>query len=247
MNSRQDIYAFSSYFANRSVFTTDEIVSYFQAQDSEINRNTINWRIYSLAKQGIIQRLKKGCFSLSVKQTFTPTIEKELLRLNKLIRHQFPFIETCIWNMSILNLFSQHLSNKAIVLVEVEKDVAEQVFLFLRETKNNVYLNPSTELLQNYVFQTDKMVYIVKNLISEAPITKVAEYNTISLEKLLVDLFCDKTIFEAYQGRELHYIYSNIFNQFSINTAKLLRYATRRGKKNEFEKTLNQILGNNLK
>ena len=125
--------------------------------------------------------------------------------------------------------------------------MAEQVFLFLRETKNNVYLNPSTELLQNYVFQTDKMVYIVKNLISEAPITKVAEYNTISLEKLLVDLFCDKTIFEAYQGRELHYIYSNIFNQFSINIAKLLRYATRRGKKNEFEKTLNQILGNNLK
>ena len=81
MNTRQDIYAFSSYFANRSVFTTDEIVSYFQAQDSEINRNTTQISILIVYKE----KIKKNIYD-SKKKSIRKVVEKINLASDKMTR-----------------------------------------------------------------------------------------------------------------------------------------------------------------
>ena len=82
-------------------------------------------------------------------------------------------------------------------------------------------------------------------MISEAPLQIIKDYQTVTLEKMLVDVFCDEELFFIYQGKEMKSIFKEAFGKYSINTNKLLRYASRRGKKEEINKYINQIIGNN--
>ena len=61
---------------------------------------------------------------------------------------------------------------------------------------------------------------------------------------MLVDLYCDVELFQFYQGKEKNTIFKEAFSKYTINKSKLLRYASRRGKKEEIEKQTNQIIGN---
>jgi len=64
---------------------------------------------------------------------------------------------------------------------------------------------------------------------------------TITIEKLLVDIFCDEIVFVAQQGGEMQIIFRNAFEKYSINENKMLRYADRRSKKEAFNIYLNKI------
>jgi hypothetical protein len=69
-------------------------------------------------------------------------------------------------------------------------------------------------------------------LITEAPIQYIDKIKTITVEKLLVDIFSDE-IWESLKGYEMVRIFENAFGKYSINYSKLLRYAFRKGKKEE--------------
>jgi hypothetical protein len=57
----------------------------------------------------------------------------------------------------------------------------------------------------------------------------------------LVDLYCDTDVLYAYQGSELKHILENAFREYTIQQDKLLRYADRRGKKEEIKRYLKKI------
>lgn len=59
-------------------------------------------------------------------------------------------------------------------------------------------------------------------------------FNTPTIEKILVDVVGDVE-FEFLQGTEITYFYCNVIVWHNLNTNKLLRYATRRGRKEEVE------------
>lgn len=61
---------------------------------------------------------------------------------------------------------------------------------------------------------------------------------------MLVDIFCDEIIFSAYKGNEMKTIFTSAFNKYAINENKLLRYANRRGKREQLKKYLKLINGN---
>lgn len=156
-----------------------------------------------------------------------------------------PFVEFCVWNTSLLNEFTLHTSDKHFTLVEVEKDSAESVSLLLKEKNNNIFFNPNSEILEQYIFNIFNPT-IVKFLVSESPLQKVKKYSTVTLEKVLVDLYCDKDLFSFYQGREKSIIFKEAYEKYTVNNSKLLRYAARRGKKEEIENYINQIIGKYL-
>jgi hypothetical protein len=64
---------------------------------------------------------------------------------------------------------------------------------------------------------------------------------TITIEKMLVDIFSDETTFAAQQGGEMQTIFKNAFEKYTINENKMLRYADRRGKKEAFNNYLNKV------
>ena len=75
----------------------------------------------------------------------------------------------------------------------------------------------------------------INNLVSEAPTQEIYGVKTATIEKILVDIFCDKIIYSTFQGNEMKNIFYNAFKDYTININTLLRYAQRRGKKSEIE------------
>lgn len=114
---------------------------------------------------------------------------------------------------------------------------------FLREIKKSVFIEPTNDILEKYIVN-EKEVFIVKPLISEAPTQNINDVETASIEKMLVDIFCDDVIFSAQQGAEMRTIFKEAFAKYTINQSKMLRYADRRRKKeelNQFAKTISNL------
>jgi hypothetical protein len=137
----------------------------------------------------------------------------------------------------------QHQPNRFFVLVETDKEATNSVFYFLREIKKSVFIEPTLDILEKYIL-SEQEVIIVKSLVSEAPTQTINDIETATIEKILVDIFCDDVIFSSQQGAEMRTIFKNAFDKYTINQSKMLRYADRRGKKNEinnFVKTVSNL------
>lgn len=133
-----------------------------------------------------------------------------------------------------------HQPGRFYQLIEVEKDGMESLFYFLKDKNMSVYIDPSPELIKRYVMG-EKEPWIVKSLVSESPTQEINGISTVTLEKILVDIFCDPIIFSAQQGSEMDQIFNEAFEKYAISESKMLRYADRRRKKPELKNYLNEI------
>jgi hypothetical protein len=113
----------------------------------------------------------------------------------------------------------------------------------LREIKKSVFIEPTNDILEKYNLN-ERETFIIKPIISEAPTQNINGIETVTIEKMLVDIFCDDVIFSAQQGGEMRTIFKNAFEKYTINQSKMLRYADRRRKKeelNQFIKTISNL------
>jgi len=127
-------------------------------------------------------------------------------------------------------------------ILEVEKEAMESVFYTLQEQGKEVFLDPSQEIIDKYVVNANEPI-IIKRLTTEAPTQKVNKVVTQTIEKLLVDIYCDPILFAAQQGVELKRIYQTAFDKYNVNNTKMLRYASRRNKREE----INNFINNKVK
>lgn len=214
----------------------NDIISFYKQFDENVKRATVDWRIYELVNKGILHRVGRGIYSFDEdkRNEYIPEINRPLKNLFGRINNQFPYIEICIWSTKWLNEFMLHQPFKFYTLVEVEKEAMESVFYTLKEFGKDVFLDPSEEVVNNYVVNASEPI-IISRLTTEAPTQKVNKVNTQTIEKILVDIFCDPVIFAAQQGAELKRIFQAVFDKYNINSTKMFRYASRRNKREEIE------------
>lgn len=189
---------------------------------------------------GVLHKIGNGLYKLGQETIYYPEITRNIKIVYTKISKQFPYASFCIWYTASLNEFMVHQPGKFLLMVEVEKDAAESVFYFVKEFHKDVFLNPNEEIYRNYIAGKQSVI-IVKTLISEAPVQEIYDVKTPIIEKILVDLFCDKVVYSSFQGAELRNIFINVFNKYTVNITSLLRYADRRGKKKELESYINQF------
>jgi len=209
--------------------------------EPSVKQTTINWRIYSLVQAGIISRIGRGKYTLGKDRIFLPLISSSLKKTYTKLHNQFPYLHICIWNTSAINEFMLHQPGIFFTIVEVERDAVDGVFYFLKASRQNVLLNPSAEIFSRYADQ-QKDTLVVRSLVSEAPTQKVNAVQTTTLEKLLVDIFCDESIFSAQQGSEMSTIFREAYSRYTVHENRMMRYADRRNKKTELEKFLNNFI-----
>ena len=195
---------------------------------------TVNWRIYSLVQIGVISRIGRGRFILGRGIPYIPEVRDKIKLLHNKLKKNFPYLNMCLWSTSVFNEFMLHQPGRFYLLVEVEKDAIDSVFYFMKEKKYSVFVEPSRELFMRYM-SNEKESWIVKSLVSEAPIQNLSGVPTTTIEKMLVDLFCDNITFDAQQGSEMKSIYKEASEKYVINESKMLRYADRRRKKKELK------------
>ena len=196
-----------------------------------------------MIQEGILQRIGRGKFRLGEGRKYIPEISSETKSIFKKLKAAFPYANFCVWNTSVLNEFMQHQPGKYFLLVETDKETTNSVFYFLREIKKSVFIEPTNDILEKYIVN-EKEVVVIKSLISEAPTQNIYEVETATIEKMLVDIFCDDVIFSAQQGAERRTIFREAFTNYTINQSKMLRYANRRRKKeelNDYVKTITNL------
>jgi hypothetical protein len=223
-----------NHFKSKAVFETKDIVEFYEQFEKDIKPTTLNWRVYTLIQEGVLQRIGRGNFKLGEGRKFIPEISLVTKSIFKKLKAEFPYANFCVWNTSVLNEFMQHQPNRFFLLVETDKETTNSVFYFLREIKKSVFIEPTNDILEKYVVN-DKEVVVIKSLISEAPTQNISEVETATIEKMLVDIFCDDVILSAQQGAEKRTIFKEAFTKYTINQSKMLRYADRRRKKEELK------------
>jgi hypothetical protein len=232
-------------FAHDQSISVHDLIQFFQRFEETVKRSTVDWRIYELTKLGILHRIGRGSYSLSKTYYFKPEVSRSLKLLFGIIKNQFPYLNICVWNTKLINEFMLHQPGRFYTILEVDKDAMESVFYDLKDQGRDVFLNPSEEVLSKYVVSKKEPI-IITSLITEAPLEEIDGVKTTSLEKVLVDICSNETLFSAQQGAELTRIYETAFEKYTISETKLLRYARRRNKKEVVEQQIKkQRNGNN--
>ena len=75
---------------------------------------------------------------------------------------------------------------------------------------------------------------VVLDWTSQAPLNLSAPHD-ITAEKMLVDIYCDKTIQLTYSGSEYKTVVSSVYDRYKVDTVRLLRYAGRRNRADEIK------------
>lgn len=218
------------FFKNKGIISKKEIASFFKENGTSFNDNALNVKIYRLKEAGLIKNMKRGFFTISDKKTCQFPDNPVIRKICRKFVLEYPEIEYCMWNTEWLHDYMLHQPFQSYYIFETEKDIAESVFYLLKKQKINAYFLPDEKTLNRYAIG-EKDIVIVKNLVSRSPIVAKNKVNYPCIEKMMVDVFIDKTLFSYLQGTELVNIYKTVFSLYSINYSKLLNYADRRGQK----------------
>jgi len=202
-----------------------------------LSKKSLSQQLYRLLKSNRLERLTQGVYRLPVSLF---AVSDEIKQLNEILKNQFPFADFCLWSSDVLMPFMHHIPNLNFIYVDVENDVAESAFNFLKSNQTkSIFFRPSKEEFYRYI--TGKEAIIVRGLISESPLQTVENVLVPTLEKVLVDIAGDME-FDFLQGAEITYFYRNVLERHEINKRKLLRYASRRGRREEVEQLYDNAL-----
>lgn len=218
-------------FIDYDYITKDDLYRYFTRQEPGLKDSTLRWRIYNLKKTGVLLPVKRGVYELNTlprKSLFGPAASRKMDDLYEIYFSNFKGESCALWSTEWLTEFMELQPTHSFVVFEIEKELTHPLFFYLKQEKTDVYLNPDREMMRDYVMERKNPV-VVRTLLSRAPIQKTRDGLPIaSLEKILVDVFCDKDLFLSYQGSELKNIFTNAWKNYSLNLSALMNYAKRR-------------------
>ena len=218
-------------------FRRADIISALSLEKDSVARFDV--QLKRMVTSGRIVHLGHGIYSLpqNSKPVFQYQPSEQEVEIAKQIKGKFPFIEFCIWNSFALTSFMQHVPAPHIMFVDVERVAMDAVFSFLRELNlsMSLLLNPDKTECERYI-TTDEVI-VVRPLVNEAPCTVNGSTPIPTIEKMLVDTNGDKEL-SFMHGAELYTIYKNVFELYDVNCSKLLRYASRRNRKEKVKQIL---------
>jgi len=236
MRIKLDIEGLKAQFADKPIIQVSDIYSYYNKREPEIKQTTIYLRINTLVNDGVLQRIGRGQYHLGKNEVFIPEVSRKMKEIEKIISSKFLLTKYCQWDLSCVNHFSQHLINFNVHFVDVERDVLEPMYHALKEK------HPKVMLVSNLYDDISefKNTIIVRPLISEAPIQKSGKTDVATLEKILVDFATDNE-FITFQGNEIYTIFRTALQKYTLNRNTMLRYASRKHKREEIEQLLKTI------
>lgn len=214
-------------------------MEFLKAETEDVSAGTVHVLLNRLVDSGKLAKIGRGLFSASDNKkppyVYTPSDTEN--EISVALKRKFPFLTYCVWKANAITPFMQHIPSMSFLLVDVERIAMEAVFQYLQGQypERMILLNPSQSDCERYLNMDN--IIVVRPLIAEAPLSSYKGINLPTIEKILVDIVSDKE-FDYAGGAELHHIYNNAFESVDVNQKKLLRYASRRNKKERIEQIL---------
>ena len=241
LNKRIEIKIRNTYSSSDKIRKDDLYKLLSESFYKDLKLSTFYWRIHELKKAGVIVPVEKGVYKLSEeKKVYSPMISNKQRRINRLINNAYKDINYCSWNSNWLNEFSRHQAYSNVLILNIEREFMKPVFHLLTDKAfMNLYINPDKVMFDDYISENRESIVIIP-FITKSPVLKITRVPTPRLEKILVDTFCENNLLQAYRGEELNVIFSNAFNDYIVDIAKLVNYSCRRKKDKELKDFLIQ-------
>ncbi|MGN1233720.1 MAG: DUF6577 family protein [Candidatus Cryptobacteroides sp.] len=227
-----------SYYAatHGGVLVRKDFMHWFESEYPEGSFRSLDTKLREMVDAGLMERTGYGKFRLynNAKPSYLPRITSEIESIHSRVKERYPYAKLCIWQAGAVSSFMQHIPNIDILILETERFAAEAVYDDVREIAGGrtVLLRATEKECRLYASAYPSL--LVRNLTSEAPVITVDNVTTASLEKILVDITISPE-FEFARGAELYTIFENADQMYNINKKSMLRYAARRGKKEEIQ------------
>ena len=224
------------------VFQRKALLQDIDARDTDISRRSVDLQLGRMVSSGVLERDGRGEYRLGARNlpefVYVPSEDEQSIFQN--LKRQFPFLDFCIWSPKALSPFMLHVPDIGYTFVDVEKDGMESVFHALQNMNigRNVLLDPSPRDCELYLTGSDAIV--VRQLTSQSPLTTVNGCVVPRIEKILVDAVGDDELLFA-GGSEIYNIYEYARERNNVNMSKLLRYASRRARKEHIERIISTI------
>ena len=213
----------------------------FLKERFKINNSKVSYLRYKLVKDGFLERTGYKTYSIRKNRTvYTPDLNDSTKEIFTTIKEAKPYLNTCVWRTSILNEFTRHQVGKFMIMVEVERIGIEAVFDVLRDKYSNVFLTPTDKEIDFYISALDEAIVIVP-LVSEAPTQVIDGIETVTIEKVLVDILTDDKLYQTFQSERSRIIHE-ANTKYIINKNTLLRYAGRRKKREFIEQKILSVI-----
>lgn len=225
-----------SEFANgKSIFRASDLSEVLKG----VSQPVINATLSKMTKQGELVRIGRGIYERNNSlEIFSPEISEKAKCTYKLLREQFPFTKFCVYEGNWISGMMHHVAPNHSLYIEVERYSDEAVFEWLKSNGGNAYHKPDADFIYKYIDLKEES-YIVKIMTSQSPLRKIDGIEIPTLEKLLVDMYCDKD-FSYLHGSEYYRIMSGAQEHYSINRSTLIRYASRRNVAEQIKTILNE-------
>ena len=241
MTNREIIFGYAA--SNGGNIVRKDFVLWFESAYPAGSVRSIDTELRQMVSAGVLKRIRNGRFCLvpDVRIPYVPAICQEMKTLFLRIKNLYPYVDFCIWQGRAVSSFMQHIPSIDMLIVETNRNAAEAVFEDVRELAvgRTALLRPTDKECRLYAAGTQSL--IVRDLISEAPTMSVDGVTTASLEKILVDVTIAPE-FEFARGSELYTIYENADQMYRIGKKTMLRYAARRGKREEIAKLIESTM-----
>lgn len=213
-------------FEKNAVYFENEIYSLVKRQKQNVSEQKFKWILYELERDGVLSRIGTKRYIAGVKK-YNYELRTESKAIDEFISSSFPEVNYVIWESTQLNEWVNFLLNQNTIFIDVEKELFDFVVDGLMEEFGNEYtilVNPDEQTVSRY--GRDNLV-IVKKLFSRSPSDK--KEHKIKLEKLMVDLLCDKYYSWMLDSSAIEDVFTGVRKSYAIDTTKMFNYAKRRG------------------
>lgn len=122
----------------------------------------LKFYVTDMLENNLIERVGHGIYSKkeNTKEIYSYSNSDDVLRIREIMKTEFPLINFCIWDLTILNKFVNHLIGHNHIIMEVEKDGIGFVYESLKERlKNTILMTPNAKELERY--STDNDVFLI--------------------------------------------------------------------------------------
>ena len=225
-----------------TVYTRSTIVDELKANHPSLSDNSYQWAVGNMLRSGLIERTGFDQYmlpdSVTEKNHYHPFYSELSRELISKLGPKYPYFQFTVFETVLMNEFLNHLIGRNTVFIQVEKEYSIFVFRFLQESGyHNIMYKPSPK---DYSLYWEPNSIVLTDMISEAPIDP-DDQHSICIEKMLVDMYCDKLISTTFSRSEYPSVMKNARELYQIEDTKLLRYARRRNKDKEIRSIITEL------
>ena len=222
-------------------YSHQELIRLLKSDYPQLRDSSYHWAVCGMLKSGVLTKLARNVYVVQnerEKPVYRPAYSALAKKLIEQISEKYPSVHFTVFETALMNDFLNHLVAQNTVFIQVEKDVSVFVFRFLQELGYEHLLYKPKKA--DYALYWEKDCIVVTDMVSEAPLSATAPHE-ICLEKMLVDMYCDKLISSAYSKSEYPEVLKQAMETYHIESTKMMRYARRRGREDEMKKILEEI------